>query len=102
MKLFLGITALMIFTATSAMAGECALKIKRTACPGKEAEAFKPYMGKVETTEKKDAADEKSCSEIADKASQIVRKGTLSAKDVTATFDGKDLGKTFSGKSECN
>lgn len=86
---------------TLASAGECELKIKRGACPGKEAEAYKPYMGKVQTSEKKEAADEKACLDLADKASKIVRKGTLNSKEVTASFGGKDLGKTFSDKAEC-
>lgn len=101
MKLLTGFAALTLLCATPAFAGECVLKIKRTACAGKEAEAYKPYMGKVETTEKKEAADEKVCGELAEKAAKIVRKGTLTAKDVMASFDGKDLGKTFSDKVEC-
>lgn len=101
MKLVKGITALLIFCSTTAFAGECVLTIKRTACPGKEAEAFKPYMGKVETKEKKEAATENACGELADAASKIVRKGTLSEKHVMASFDGKDLGKAFSNKADC-
>ena len=102
MKLLIGFAALTVLYSTPAFSGECVLKVKRTACPGKEAEAYKPYMGKVETTEKKEAADEKSCGELADKTSKIVRKGTLTAKEVSAAFDGKDLGKKFADKANCN
>lgn len=85
-----------------AFGGECELKIKRTACPGKEAEAYKPYMGKIQTTEKKEAGDEKACLELADKASKIVRKGTLTSKEVSVSFNGKALEKIFSDKADCN
>jgi hypothetical protein len=87
-----------------AMAGECVLKITRTACPGKEAEAFKPYDGKQTTEEKKVASSADACGKQAEKASQIVRKGTLSAKSVAATFDGAAVPATaaFQAKADCN
>jgi len=93
--------ALVLFSSISAQAGDCVLKIAREACPGKETEAYKPYNGKKETEEKKSAADEAACKKEADKAAKIVRKGTLSAKTVSATFDGKAVAGDFKGKSEC-
>lgn len=98
-NIILAIAIIMMGSASTA--GECMMKIKRDACPGKETEAYKPYNGKQETEEKKEVADAAACEAAADKASKIVRKGTLSAKTVTASFAGKDLGKTFSAKSEC-
>ncbi|MFP5518923.1 MAG: hypothetical protein ACLGGX_03410 [Bdellovibrionia bacterium] len=100
MKKVLG-TLVTVLAFTSIANAECVLKVKRDACPGKEAEAYRPYMGKVETIEKKDAADEKACAKIAEDDSKIKRKGTLSGKSITATFGGKDLGKTWSDKAEC-
>jgi hypothetical protein len=93
--------ALVLFSSLSAQAGDCVLKISREACPGKETEAYKPYNGKKETEEKKSAADEAACKKEADKASKIVRKGTLSTKTVTATFDGKPVAGDFKGTSNC-
>lgn len=86
--------------ASSAMAGDCVLKIKRDACAGKEAAAYKPYNGKQETEEKKTVADDAACKAEAKKAAKIIRKGTLSKKTVTATFDGKDAG-TETDSAEC-
>ncbi len=96
---------LVILTAISfynvANAGDCVMKVKRDACAGKEVEALKPYGGKVETEEKKPAASADECAKTAEKTSKIIRKGTLSGKTVTAMFDGKDIGKSFSDKAEC-
>jgi hypothetical protein len=94
------IVASLVLVATSAFAGECVMKIKRDACPGKEAAAFKPYNGKTETEEKKTVGDEAACKAEAKKAAKIVRKGTLTKKTVAATFDGKDAG-TESDSAEC-
>jgi len=95
---FMMIAALYAF---DAQAGKCVMKINRKACAGKETEAYKPYNGKVETEETKEAKDQADCEKQAEKASKIVRKGTLSNKTVTATFDGKALPKPFEGQSEC-
>lgn len=100
MKINLLIAAISLCSA-SAFAGDCSVKIAREACAGKETEAFKPYGGKKETVEPKSVADEAACMKHAESQSKIVRKGTLSAKKVTATFDGKDLGKTFEDKKDC-
>lgn len=93
------IVVTMLFAST-VKAGDCVIKIKRTACPGKSTEAYKPYNGKEETEEKKSLADAKSCEAEADKASKIVRKGVLSQKRTIASFDGKEV-KSFTGNSEC-
>lgn len=95
----LAVTALaaMILAAPIAKA-ECVLVTDRTACPGKETEAFKPYAGKNPTEEKSKAASADLCLKDAEKASKIVRKGTLEKKVVTAKFDGKELGKKEDSK----
>jgi len=96
---------LLIFSAlilsSSLFAGECVMTIDRTACAGKETEMLKPYNGKNPTVEKKTVAALEECSALAEKASKIVRKGTLAGKKVTATFDGKALDKEFTEKAEC-
>lgn len=90
-----------LLCASTAHAGDCVIKIKRTACPGKSTEAFKPYNGKEETEEKKSLADSKACEAEAEKASKIVRKGVLSQKRTIASFDGKETGQPFTGSAEC-
>lgn len=88
---------LLLITATvsapSFAAGECVLSIDRTPCEGKETEARKPYSGKNPTEEKKEKAKtEADCVKEGEKAAKIVRKGTLSKKVVTISFDGKEVG----------
>lgn len=82
------VTTILMALASTSFAGECVLKIKRDACPGKEAAAYKPYNGKVETEEKEAVADVAACKAKAVEAVKIRRKGTLSKKTVVATFDG--------------
>lgn len=89
-----------LMLATTSMAGECVLKIKREACAGKEDIAFKPYGGKTETEEKNKAADAAACKSSAEKAAKIVRKGTLTKKTVTYALDGKD-GGSASDSADC-
>jgi hypothetical protein len=89
---------------TQIVSAECVLKIDRKACPGKETEALKPYAGKNPTEEKitraPASATSDACIAEGEKASKIVRKGTLSQKTVTVSFDGKDVG-TKTGTGEC-
>jgi hypothetical protein len=97
------IVAASLVLSSSAFAGECLLSITRVPCPGKDVEAFKPYAGQKTTEEKKSSADAVACTKEAEKASKIVRKGTLAKKTVLAKFDGAavDGGKEFVGTSEC-
>ena len=97
-------TALIFSTllmAQVAFAGDCTITTSRKACAGKESDALKPYNGKNPTDESKKMDNEEACLKWAEKSSKIIRKGTLTEKSVTAKFDGKDLGKTFSDKAEC-
>lgn len=81
---------------------ECMLNIDRTPCPGKEAEAKKPYDGKNPTDEKVGKAkDEAACVAAGEKAAKIVRKGTLSKKLVKISFDGKAVGEK-KDEAACN
>jgi len=92
MKLFCALM-LSALLSNTVLAGDCSLTIDRTACPGKEAEAKKPYDGKNPTEEKMPKAqDAEACLKAGEKAAKIVRKGTLSKKVVKVTFDGKMLG----------
>lgn len=101
-KLLLSVIALSFASSVAMAKSECTFKTARTACAGKETEAFKPYDGKTETDDKKEVDDEKACLALAEKSAKIVRKGTLTSKKVhTVTFAGKDLGKTFEDKKDC-
>lgn len=100
MKTILMIAATIAFAQMS-FAGDCELSISRKACAGKETEALKPYNGQNPTTEKSTTADADACAKKAEKASKIIRKGTLTEKSVSAKFDGKDTGKSFTDKAEC-
>lgn len=91
----------LILIGQMAFAGDCVLTTDRKACPGKEDAAFKPYNGKNPADESKKMDNEEACLKWAEKSSKIIRKGTLTSKSVTAKFDGKDLGKTFSDTAEC-
>lgn len=92
-----------LFASQAVFAGECVLAITRTACPGKEAEAFKPYDGKTTTEEKKKLSSAGACIKAGEGAARIIRKGTLSGKSVEAKFDGAAVaGSPFSAKAECS
>jgi hypothetical protein len=91
MKLIL-LTLATTLLAYSAFAGDCTLQIDRKPCPGKEAEAIKPYDGKNPTEEKiAKATTSEACAKEGAKAAKIVRKGVLAQKTVKITFDGKPL-----------
>lgn len=103
MKTFITVIAL-VMTAQAAVAGECALMISRTACPGKEAEALKPYDGKNPAKDTKKVDSEAACLAWAEKSAKIQRKGTLASKKVLSiSFDGKDIGDVskLSAESAC-
>ena len=85
--------ALALLISGSANAANCELTIDRTPCPGKEAEARKPYDGKNPTDEKTKASDAAACLKDAERAAKIIRKGTLSKKVVVAKFSGAEIGK---------
>src|SRR5262245_57249440 len=77
-----------------ASAADCEITTTRTACPGKDQEAFKPYGGKNPTVETQSAASADACKALAETSSKIVRKGTLKGKTVSARFN-KDSKPTF-------
>lgn len=96
-KKFVIATAIALFSSAS-YAGECVVKVKREACPGKESQAYKPYNGKIETEEKKTVKDQAACKAEAEKAAKIVRKGVLTKKTATASYDGKAAGSASDSK----
>jgi hypothetical protein len=103
MRLLFAISFAALTFASASASAECVITINRTACPGKEAETFKPYGGKNPTEEKKKAASAEACAKEAEKTSKIIRKGTLAAKSAKATFAGAPVegGKEWADKSDC-
>lgn len=100
MKLF-ALIALTVTLSQSAFAGDCVLSIQFTPCPGKEAEALKPYDGKNPAIEKeKKATTAEACIAAGEKRAPIVRAGTMTKKVVTASFDGKEV-KVATGEKAC-
>lgn len=88
------------FVSMSSFAGDCLVTVNRTACPGKETDALKPYNGKNPTEIKKHAKDEAACAEMAVKEAKIIRRKTLAEKRVTATFEGREVAPA-SDKKPC-
>jgi len=90
-----------LFYSQIAHAGVCELTIERIDCPGKKFEALQPFEGENPTHEKLKLETEAICLEKAEKPAKIIRRQVLSKKTVTAKFDGKDLGKTFTDSVPC-
>jgi plastocyanin len=74
----------------------CEFTTTRVACPGREAEAYKPYDGKRVTTEVLEVDDMEACERKARQAAKIVRLGTLQHKSVQSSFG------TFEDARTCN
>jgi len=94
MKRFVLMSALAFLTTATMARSECVLVVDRTPCDGKMEVARKPYDGvnpTKESQEKIKTADD--CMKAGEKAAKIIRKGTLSKKLVTISFDGKEIGK---------
>ncbi len=91
--------ALGLCAATPAYAGDCVLKVTRTACPGKEAESYKKCDGKQSCEEFKETASIEACAKETLKACDNVgdRQQQTKSKVITATFDGAPVegGKNF-------
>jgi hypothetical protein len=90
MKTLLLIASLL--AAASAQAGDCVVSVKRTPCPGKTEEAFKPYGGKEQTEETKSADSADACRKLAADQCAIKRKGVLLSKEVKAKFGSTPVG----------
>lgn len=99
MKLILSFA--ITLTSTFAFAGNCVFKVHRTPCPGKESDAFKPFGGANPSTEaqKKFTTLEACKGELAAREKTgIDRIGTVAKREITALFEGKEIGKITSTK----
>jgi hypothetical protein len=83
--------ALLLFLCASAVAGDCVLKTTRTACPGKEKEAYSKCNGAASCDEQIQADSAKECAEKAIKSCDNSRPAMIKSKEVSAMFDGKPV-----------
>lgn len=90
--------ALSIFT-TTAFAGDCTLKITRTACSGMEGESYKKCGGKQACDELKETASADACANEGLKACENTRLDITKSKVITADFDGEAV---QGGKNLCD
>ncbi len=97
MKIAFLLFAAVAFTSVS-FAGDCVLKVTRTACPGKEADSYKKCKGEKSCTEEPSAASEADCAKAALEACSNARLDITDSKTITATFKGKDV---MAGKQFC-
>ena len=91
----------LVFSGSLVSAKECKITVLRTPCPGRELEALKPYEGRSETEEITDVSGESACWSLAEKSAQIIRKGVLSFKKVSVSFDGKPAPRSYESQSDC-
>jgi hypothetical protein len=88
---------LLAFVSGTAFAGDCALQVTRTACPGQEKESYSKCEGKANCTESVPAATASQCALKAKSGCTNKRFDVTKYKKVTATYDGAAVegGKDF-------
>jgi hypothetical protein len=84
---------------SAAVAGECGIEYKRTACPGKEAESYAKCDGQQTCVKAAPLDSASACQAAALKACANDRLDVTKSKVIRATFDGKAL-KSASGKED--
>jgi len=95
--LFAVVTLGLLSIVDNAYAGECVIKVTRTACPGKEAESYKKCDGKQSCEDIQETDTAAACAEAALKACYNARLDITKSKVITATFDNVPVegGKNF-------
>ncbi len=79
-------------------AGVCNITIDRTPCSAAtKAEMLRPYKGINPKSDQYEFKKIEECIAKAEDDAKIKRTGLILKKVVTATFDGKDIGKNFTG-----
>ena len=86
-KLVSAIAVVLLTCSAAARAGDCAIRVDRTAVAGKEAEAYGPYGMRNPTSTVKPADSVAACKTLAIVDCTIKRKDLLKAKKVNAMFD---------------
>lgn len=93
------LTAVLFSSSAFADAKVCEIKVKRVACAGKDADAFKKCDGKAECTKKSKVKDEAACQSKAAEECSNSRVDITKSKEIWATFDGKAI-KSAEGKDQ--
>ena len=75
----------------SARAGDCAVRVFRTAEPGKESEALAPFGGKNPTATMVPISSVDGCKALALKMCPLKGNDAVKSKEVKAMFDGSSL-----------
>ena len=83
---FLGLLSVNAFAVQN-----CELTITRSACPGKESQAFANYKGQNPTVETMNVGDSAGCTAQAVRFSKIARAGVISRIAVAPKFQGTAL-----------
>ena len=93
----LSIISLIFAFSAPTMAGECVMKVTRSACPGKDADSYAKCNGQKSCEEKKKTGSADACAKEATKSCQNKRFDVTQDKSVMATFDGAAVegGKDF-------
>ena len=81
-------------------ADDCVIHYNRTACPGKEEEAYSKCGGTKECDKAADASTEAACTAAAKEACANSRLEITKSKRITARFNGKAL-KGSDGANFC-
>ena len=81
----------LVTTAQAARAGDCAVRVFRTAEPGKETAAYAPYGGKNPTATMVPISSIDSCKALALKMCPLKRNDAVKAKEVKAMFEGASI-----------
>ena len=76
---------------TSAQAGDCAVRVWRTAEAGREAQALAPFGGKNPTATMVPISSEAACKDLALKMCPLKKPDLVVGKEVKAKYDGADL-----------
>ena len=82
----------------AARAGDCAVRVFRTAEPGKETEALAPYGGKNPTATMVPISSADGCKALALKMCPLKGNDAVRSKEVKAMFDGAQVDE---GKDLC-
>ncbi len=80
---------------------KCEVFYDRTACKGKEAEAYSKCDGKKTCTKVESAEDESECKDAASKACANSRTDITKSKIVTAKWNGKEIMSKTNKKDFC-
>jgi hypothetical protein len=81
----------LVALSSPAQAGDCAVRVWRTAEAGQEAQALAPFGGKNPTATMVPMSSEASCKDLAVKMCPLKKPDLVVGKEVKAKYDGADV-----------